>query len=144
MGDVLRTLHSSKLARPAPVYYADKRSIELAETLHHHERNLRLEYDGSPFANMLVAFMRAREAWMGRGCPRDSFQTEYLSLTDIEPEPSVTPRRFDVEECTYPTLPETTIHIHLRNLRIELSHEEWVEISDGIIAARAEFDRTRD
>ena len=128
MGKVKKMLHSSRLKTSAPMMYAGKRSLESAETLHMHERNIRLEYTREEF----WAFVAAMEASRRPGLLGYSDHTVYLSLTDILPEPGISPDRFDVEESTYPTLPETTIHIHYRNLRLEFTHEEWQEFAQGI------------
>lgn len=149
MGEVKRLLYSHPLATAAPAYYASKRSIELAESLHHHERNLRLEYrtGSAEFSEMCMSVGRAFRALQDRAqyeLTMAPAETVYLNLSDIPAEPTQTPRRFDIEESTYPTLPETTIHIHYRNLRIELSHEEWREFAAGVIHAAAEFEASRE
>ena len=137
MGHVKRMLHSAQLAKSEPDLYADKRSIELAESMHVHERNVRLEYDGGEFAETLNALDRALDAWTQNGCddPRPGRETVWLDVSDIDPEPGVTPQRFDIEESEYPTLSETTIHLHYRSLRLEFSHAEWLEFAEGVATA---------
>ncbi len=131
MGKVKTLLYSVPLAEPAPEMYATKRSIEAAESLHHHERNIRLEYSPREFAEMLAAMARAAK----KGVPdlSPNARTMYLDLSDIPAQPGMSPRRFEIEESTYPTLPKTTIHIHYRNLRLEFSHREWEEFATGVL-----------
>lgn len=128
MGNVKTLLYSKPLASPAPAYYADKRSIESAESLHVHERNLRLEYTLDELEALIDALVRTGERPVVPLGP----ETTYLDLSDLPPESGISPRRFEVEESTYPTLPETTIHLHYRNLRIEFSHAEWREFHRGV------------
>ncbi len=128
MGEVKKMLFSAQLAEAAPDMYASKRSLEAAETLHHHERNIRLEYTEIEFRSMLDAMARAAKKGSAL-----SERTVYLDLSELPTEPGVTPRRFEIEESTYRTLAETTIHIHYRNLRIEFSHREWKEFAMGVL-----------
>ena len=131
MGEVKAMLFSEPLAEPAPVLYASKRSLEAAETLHHHERNVRLEYTAREFAEMLRAMSRAGKSGLAEIVAR----TLYLDLSDIPAVPGVTPKRFQIEESTYPTLEETTIHLHYRSLRLEFTHREWAEFAKGVVEA---------
>ena len=137
MGKVKTLLYSLPLAEPAPEMYATKRSIESAESLHYHERNIRLEYSAAEFAKMLAAMARA--AKKGQPALSPTARTVYLDLSDIPVQPGISPRRFEIEESTYPTLPETTIHIHYRNLRLEFTHREWEEFARGIMEAWAKW-----
>jgi len=134
MGKVRRLLFSKQLDSDAPRYYADKRAIETAESLHVHERNLRLEYSADEFGALLLAVQCAEQAWDGSE-PKPDAPTKYLDVSDLDPAPAVTPSRFDVEESEYPTLDETTVHVHYRSLRMELSHDEWREFAEGIVSA---------
>ncbi len=131
MGKVKMMLYSAPLAELAPAMYATKRSLEAAESLHHHERNIRMEYSPREFAEMLAAMARA--AKKGQPALSPNAKTVYLDLSNIPVQPGISPRRFEIEESTYPTLPETTIHIHYRNLRLEFSHREWEEFAMGVL-----------
>lgn len=137
MGKVRRMLHSVTLASDAPALYADKRAIESAETMHVHERNVRLEYTPDEFAAFMEAMhgIRPRPAHGGTDT-----ETIYLDLADISSSPGVTPQRFDIEETEYPTLDDTTIHIHYRSLRLELTHQEWLQFAFGVRAALHAWD----
>ena len=133
MGRVKVLLYSEPLAEASPAMYASKRSLEAAESLHHHERNIRLEYDEAEFRAMLAAMARAAKKRIP-GLSTEA-NTVYLDLSDIATKPGMTPRRFEIEESTYPTLPETTIHVHYRNLRLEFTHREWEEFAKGVTRA---------
>ena len=137
MGAVKRMLHSSELA-PEPAMYAKKRSIEEAETMHVHERNVRLEYTGREFQSLAVAIADAEKAWSGKE-PQPGAPTNWLDVSALPASPGVTPQRFDIEESEYPSLDETTVHVHYRNLRLEFSHAEWVEFAQGVCGALIEW-----
>lgn len=137
MGEVERMLHGGELRLPYPEHYAGKRTWELAETIHYHERNLRLEYTADEFRAFAAAVSEAWERWVGLGMPlpEPGAATVYLSLTDVRPSPGVTPRRCEVEHSRYPTIPGGTIHLHYRNLRIEFSPAEWLQFLGAVEAA---------
>lgn len=137
MGAVRRLLFRATL-KPEPDMYAGTRSIEAAETMHVHERNLRLEYTPDEFEAFTSDMSTSHARWNGEDCTPDA-STEWLSVTKLAASPGVTPTRFEIEESEYPTLPETTIHVHYRNLRLEFSHAEWEAFSAGIAAARREW-----
>ena len=125
MGHVKRLLFSTEIA-PEPAHYAGKRSIEHAETMHVHERNVRMEWDSQQFQDFACDMRLAETEWrssLGGACPKPGAPTTHLVVSDI-PGSGVTPTRFEVEETEYPTLDATTIHVHYRNLRLELSHQE--------------------
>ena len=131
MGEVKRMLFSKQLQSKSPDLYPDKRSLERAETMHVHERNMRLEYSREEFVEFAHAMDIAVKT-LGSRKPSPGLATEWLDLSDISSEPEVTPQRFDIEESTYPTLKETTIHLHYRNFRIEFTHKEWEEFVGGM------------
>ena len=137
MGKVRRLLFSKQLDSDAPRYYADKRAIETAESLHVHERNVRVEYTEEEFMGLSYA-MREASAVLGYAATPDTSPdapTTYLDVSDLTPAPGVTPSRFDIEESEYPTMDETTIHVHYRNLRLEFSHLEFAEFALGVYKA---------
>lgn len=140
MGKVKRYLFQGERSEK-PVMYADKRSLELSETMHFHERNIRLEYSGNEFVKLIEAFIRAGDKWRSIGSigPRMERDTTYLDLSSIEEHPKVTPTRFEIEESTYPTLKQTTIHLHYGHLRIEFTHAEWEEFARGVGKAVEEW-----
>lgn len=139
MGQVKKLLFSKLLDKARPFYYSGKRSIEAAESMHVHERNVRLEYSALEFRRFVAAMKRSFEKWSGAP-PEPTDATVWLDVSDIPHEPEVTPQRFDIEESTYPTLKQTTVHLHYRSLRMEFSHAEWEEFSSGIIDARKVWD----
>jgi len=134
MGAVKRLLHQSKIS-PSPDMYPKSRSIEAAESMHIHERNVRLEYDVDEFFMLLGDLSDAHTTWSGDL----SEKTRWLKVSDIGNEPAVTPTRFEIEESEYPTLDQTTIHLHYRNLRIEFSHREWEDFAEGVIDAMTKW-----
>lgn len=50
-----------------------------------------------------------------------------LSEDSVEPEPAVTPRKFVIEDNV-----GESIHIHMRNIRIELSVDEFDKFADAV------------
>lgn len=55
-----------------------------------------------------------------------------LAQAEIESEPAHFPKRFVIEDCE-------NIHIHFRNLRIELSVREFIQFTEGMCEALDEF-----
>ena len=143
MGDVKRYLHRATLKAKEPAHYAGKATYELAESMHLHRRNLRLEMSADEFRAHVKMTRRAGENWYEEA-PSPGRATRYLQVEDLRPEPDVSPDRFEVEECEYETIPEGTVHVHYRDLRLEFSPEEWEEFADGIAAARKVWGRTRE
>lgn len=128
----------------SPDMYSNTRSLECSETMHFHERNMRLEYTDEEFRHLWLSMTNARTKIDKEELSSSpGNKTIWLDVTKIGPSAGVTPERFDIEESEYPTLKETTVHIHYRNLRIELSHYEWEEFSDTVAIAREEWDKTR-
>lgn len=138
MGDIKRTLFETRL-QPGPDLYAGKRTYETAESLHLHQRNLRIEFTHTEFALFCRDTALAENRWtreLGRPEPTLESPTKYLIVTDIDPAPAAGHGgRFAVEECSYPTIPAGTVHVHLRDLRIEFTPEEWNVFAHGIIEA---------
>ncbi len=140
MGNVTRLLFVKTIL--APSMYANKRSIETAESLHLHQRNLRLEYSRDEFDALVEDVAAAGKKWLELGRPRADLKTVYLGLTDIDPQARAGHGgRFAVEENTYPTLKEPTIHLHYHDLRIEFTQNEWMEFAKGIAAALEAYGR---
>lgn len=146
MGDIKRILFETRLD-PAPVLYAGKRTLETAESLHLHTRNLRLEFSRNEFAQFCADVRAAEQRWTRElGCPEPTpgASTKYLSVTDIADIPEAGHGgRLAVEECSYPTIPAGTVHVHLRDLRIEFTPDEWNVFAHGIIEAFAKWNHTR-
>ena len=128
----------------SPDMYSDTRSLECSETMHFHERNMRLEYTDEEFRHLWLSMTNARNkvdkedmaSYPGK-------PTAWLDVAKIGPSAGVTAERFDIEESEYPTLKETTVHIHYRNLRLELSQDEWEEFAITVAAAKTEWDQSR-
>lgn len=56
---------------------------------------------------------------------------QLLASDPIEPEPDVAATKFDVEDNV-----GESIHVHLRNVRVEMSIEDYEQFTDELIAAR--------
>lgn len=54
-----------------------------------------------------------------------------LAGEEVAPAPEITPRKFVVEDNV-----GESIHIHLRNFRLELSVEEFDTFADNLVTAR--------
>lgn len=134
MGEVERLLYGKPLASNAPAHYAGKATTEICESIHFHRRNVRLELTKEEYGQVL-GDMQAATRWKGDVSPAPGKPTQYVTLTNIDSSPGVTPDRFEIEHSKYPTIPGGTIHIHYRDLRIEFSLEEWDEFATGIIHA---------
>lgn len=61
MGKVKQLLYSAEID-PTSDLYSDTRSIECSESMHIHERNMRLEYSLEEFHQFLNDFRQAEQA----------------------------------------------------------------------------------
>jgi hypothetical protein len=60
-----------------------------------------------------------------------------LAKTKINPSPGYFPARLVVEDCE-------NIHIHFRNIRIEMNDKEFLSFADTMTAAAGELRKRRD
>lgn len=135
MGHVKKLLATREL-KNSPDMYSDTRSLECAESMHFHERNMRLEYTDEEFRHLWLSMTNARTMLDNSGMHSSPGKaTCWLDIAKIGPSAGVTPERFDIEESDYPTLKETTVHVHYRNLRLEFTHAEWKEFAETIAEA---------
>lgn len=58
-----------------------------------------------------------------------------LASDQVDPEPRIAATKFDVEDNV-----GESVHIHLRNLRLEMSIDDFERFTDNLVAARKELD----
>lgn len=61
---------------------------------------------------------------------------QLLATDDVEPQPSIAAGTFDVEDNV-----GEGIHIHYRNLRIDMSLDDFQHFTDNLHGAREALDR---
>jgi hypothetical protein len=142
MGITRTVLSWRRLARQC-IFYSDSLRIDLAENFHLHFRNIRLTFSPGEFARVTRAFVRSYFEWRLLGRPAHvspdqyvPFVTALLPLLEGEDFERARAAELAVE------LQQQTdyIHLHYRNLRLELTIDEFTEFALTIEASRRELD----
>jgi hypothetical protein len=60
---------------------------------------------------------------------------QMLASDSVPAAPDITPRKFDIEDNV-----GESIHVHLRNVRLEMSVADFDRFADQLAAAREELD----
>ena len=115
-------------------YYPDFLSIECAENMHIHLRNIRLQFLLSDWEVFSQAMIKAYKEWCSMGKPYPWQGTEALYLYPAWS--SYPSKQFDANRMAIElqhenpnNLPE--IHVHYKGLRIDLNRDElreWISL----------------
>lgn len=144
MGRV-RNLLSSITIRDKADRYSDMYSIERCEDFHIHWRNLRLQFSKPEFQHFCESVRFAYEKWQGRGMP-DPEPTKTLpeyyqkNPNKIDPVHGINPDNFRIEDDD---LNGEAVHVHYRSVRLEFSHEEFLELADEFTMAAEKLRKIR-
>jgi len=101
--------------------------IERCESIHCHTGDTRIEWPLTLFLHIAGLYEKAEQQLktLGKGCSQDAFEEIARNTFDL-PET----RHFQIEEIV-----NGTIHIHYRNVRIEMSRATFQTFAVGIMEA---------
>jgi hypothetical protein len=139
VGRVKNLLFTQELKEAAD-RFSDMYSIEVCEDFHIHWRNLRLQFSLNEWAEFRAALDHAWHCWQNMGGPLphpDRSLPCYLKVNPgktlhLNPVHDISGKNFRIEDDD---LNGPAIHVHYRSNRLELSHEEFLEMADGFTEA---------
>lgn len=152
MGQTIEPLAKRKLGGK-PIF--DKRFVvEICEKMHTHYRNIRIVQTLDDFINMAEGFASALERWKKRGCPgtgsrhielcrkqvavsdfSDEIEINLNKNLYLENEGQIFAEGADFKEPEY-------IHLKIRDVRIELSIEDFKALTETMIEAHGKLHTT--
>lgn len=142
MGNTIKILVEKVLKAKSDIY-SGMHTVERCEDFHLHWRNLRLIFDKEEFKIFCNAVRDAQNMWIRQGCPSpepDKSLPDYLYTSEISPIHSRRPTDFVIEvQGDLPHMPENMIHLHYKSLRLDVSHDEFVELAEAFSEALEEF-----
>jgi len=142
MGNTIKVLVERKLKEASDIY-PGMHTVERCEDFHLHRRNLRMIFDTEEFKIFCNAVRDAQNAWIRQGCPSpepDKSLPDYLHNRDISPVHSRRSTDFAIEiQGDLPHMPQNMIHIHYKSLRLDVSHDEFIELAEAFSEALDEF-----
>jgi len=127
--------------------------IEIAEKVHVHYRNLRINFNLPDFLEFCHGCINAKERWQTMGQP-DPSPGEHIELCrrKVATEPINDGLQVNLNKNLYNAnkdkiysdgaefKDETYIHLKIRDLRIELSKNEFMEVADAIAKAKSRLE----
>jgi len=138
MGFTRKVLASKKLDDKS-VFYSDKFAIELAESLHIHIRNFRIEFSLEEWTLFVKAVIQSWYKYWQFGKPWYLHPKDNLKLfqTKIDPvagngKDTALKNDIKIELQEF----ADSIHFHFRNVRYEFTIDEFLEFSSKIGKAR--------
>lgn len=141
MGYTRKILAEKKLNEKS-VFYTDKFRIDLAESIHVHYRNFRLEFSLEEWKIFAKGIVTAYARWWSKGKPGYQPTAHNWSLFQgrVDPvagkgEKSVVQNTIAIELSQFADY----IHVHFRNTRYEFTVDEFLEFADEIAKARDEI-----
>jgi hypothetical protein len=130
-----RLLLSRKGLSPC-VFYTRSARIDLAETFHIHWRNLRLELDASGFRLLVRGLLVSYLKWTFRGRPRSRPPDRFMELIKARLPSLKGELRIELQQQT------DYVHFHYRDLRIELTYAEFLQMAGAFRMARLRFEKS--
>ena len=134
MGKTLELLAKGEV--PRNTIFSERFVVECCETFHLHFRNVRFEFDHGNFVRLREALKEMEETYSRCGEPKSH---HHLELGRALLDSATSSKELSVELCEniyrkYPTgwdshfhREPTFIHLHWRDLRIEMSNSEFME-----------------
>jgi GT2 family glycosyltransferase/ADP-heptose:LPS heptosyltransferase/tetratricopeptide (TPR) repeat protein len=147
MGKIIRLLAASKLSQKT--IFNSRFVVECCENFHLHWRNLRLELTPPNFSAVAQTVETGNRVWQAQGSPPSHPHLE-LSRTVIQ-EPICQPTDLKIELCenlykNHETSKDSHfldedlfVHLHYRDLRVEMSNEEFHRFARTVTEAHREF-----
>ncbi len=142
MGKILKILASTKL--PKNTIFSDRFVAECCETFHFHFRNLRFEVTRDDFLQLRQALREIEENYVRHGEPKSH---HHLELCRAVLNPQNSSQELSVELCeniykkyftgwdSHFHNEDTFIHLHWRDMRIEMSNAEFIEFGKAVSQA---------
>lgn len=142
MGKTLEVLAKSKV--PKDTIFSERFVVECCETFHFHIRNIRFEFTHEDFLKLRQALRDVDKTYSQQGEPKS---LHHIELGRAELNPDNSPEELSIELCEniyrkYATGwdscfhdEERFIHLHWRNLRIEMSNAEFLEFGKTVSQA---------
>jgi tRNA A-37 threonylcarbamoyl transferase component Bud32 len=146
MGKVIRHLADGTV--PAKTIFDRRFVAECCETFHLHWRNLRLELSPENWKQMLAAFLEADRVWRANGSPDKHPHLELTRFLRNDEALNSTAVGAELCENLYKTAPppfgddaefyeeDEFVHFHYRDLRVEMSVEDFLAFSGVMAEAR--------
>ena len=148
MGHIKKLLVSQKIKGESDIY-KDFLSLEICENFHIHLRNLRLIFDKEEFEIFCKAVISAYKDWEHVGKPLPNADKKHKTLTPpvylysgkIFPTHRERSNDLQIEIQDSPWMPSAPefIHIHYKSYRLDVSHNEFVELAEAFASALKEF-----
>lgn len=148
MGQTLKKLASRQVEGKA--VFNNRFVVEICEHVHVHYRNLRMIMSLSDWLSMASGMSDALKRWVSQGSPEPSEGTHIELCRKVVATHPICQEEININlnknlykenqgrifaegaEITEPLY----VHVKLRDLRIELSLEEFAEFSDAILEAK--------
>lgn len=132
MGNIIKQLAKEEIPIDRPTLFANRLIFEKCENIHIHYRNLRLEYSQEEFAQfaeeMQTAFLNI---------PKEEQEYYVLSYTPVPEQPEYFKDRISIEAN------KGSIHLHYKNIRLEFTKDEFLDLTDSIEKAKKELKKVK-
>ncbi len=149
MGHTKKILGASQIPS-IPRFYSNKIAIEVAENIHLHYRNYRLEMDHNEFKILAESFIEAFGNWSVTGKPKKAMYEKlgdkniFLAQREIPASPSLfndntNSGSLRVERQQWMDY----FHIHYKDFRFEFSGSEFEEFAQVVSNALNEYRKNR-
>lgn len=150
MGRTLKSLAKSEIGQKS--IFNNRFCVEICEKVHFHYRNLRINLSQDDFMEMCTGMIAAMERWTKRGRPQpqegthielcrrkvaqnaysDGIQVNYNANLYKKNEGKIFSEGSELEDGEY-------IHLKIRDLRIELTKEEFNSLAESIRTAQEQL-----
>lgn len=138
-----RKILSEKKLHDKSVFYTDNLRIDIAESVHLHFRNFRLELSMEEWKTLVKGFLLGWIRWFWRGRPHYQQTSNHFTLYQdtVDPVAGAGHKSVIRGSSLLVELSQFSdyIHIHHRNTRHELTVDEFLEYANEITKARDEL-----
>lgn len=150
MGQTLRPLAFRKLTKEA--VFNNRFVVECCETMHTHYRNLRISQSKEDWVNFAKGMKDAYERWLRLGSPEPKkgvhIELCRKEVATQDSEPSI---KVNLNHNLYTKIDgifsqgskiqdDTYIHLKIRDLRLELSLEEFTLLAEAVEEAKQDLE----
>jgi len=139
---VAKKILAFKSVDPVSTFYSNYAAIEIAESIHLHWRNARIEFDAEEFEVFCKMAQQAYLTWLNHGKPANVplGQMLFLGTGKLHEEPSrknpsISSNEVRVEVQQWADY----IHLHWKWLRTELTFQEFVDLAEAMSQSLAEL-----